>query len=170
MALACSLAAIIGMQLVGVVLTVASAVFNGSFTAFSKARAASLVHPFVFNLYLSFGVCLSSFRNVRSSPLGRLVGDVREHGIEFEGWIESSTWWKEPIHPSGNFPCDRTRRTRSLPLRNLYEHGISLRKTVAEKKGSTLSRTSNVLSSLEYVCFSRKRGAAIGRWSSWRCW
>ena len=63
------LAAIIGMQLVGVVLTVASAVFNGSFTAFSKARAASLVHPFVFNLYLSFGVCLSSWIVAPCLPL-----------------------------------------------------------------------------------------------------
>jgi hypothetical protein len=44
----------------GLALAILSAVFNGSFAAFGKLEAASLVHPFIFNVYLSFGVFLSS--------------------------------------------------------------------------------------------------------------
>ena len=47
-------------QLAGLALAVASAIFNGSFAAFSKLKAASLVHPLIFNLYVAAGVCLSS--------------------------------------------------------------------------------------------------------------
>ena len=66
-------------------------------------------------------------------------------GSSMKGGSALSTRWKEPIHPSCYFPCNRTRRSWRLPLRNLYEHGISLRKTIAGKKGSSPSRTSNVL-------------------------
>ena len=68
----------------GLALAVLSAVFNGSFAALSKFKSASLVHPFVFNLYLSFGVFLSScivlpFMHTLGSPplfcpLGLLAG------------------------------------------------------------------------------------------------
>ena len=45
---------------VGLSLAVLSAVFNGSFAAFSKLESAGLVHPFIFNLYLALGVWASS--------------------------------------------------------------------------------------------------------------
>ena len=48
------------MQLVGLAIAVVSAIFNGSFVAFAKGKSAGLVHPFVFNLYLSLGVFGSS--------------------------------------------------------------------------------------------------------------
>ena len=67
--------------LAGLGLAVLSALFNGSFAAFGKLEAASLVHPFVFNVYLSVGVFLSScvFIPMLSSlpyicPLGLLAG------------------------------------------------------------------------------------------------
>ena len=56
-------------QLAGLSLAVASAIFNGSFAAFSKLRAASLVHPLIFNLYVAAGVCLSSCLALPFMPL-----------------------------------------------------------------------------------------------------
>ena len=54
---------------VGLILAVLSAVFNGSFAGFAKFESAALVHPLVFNLYLSVGVQLSSFFVLPFMPL-----------------------------------------------------------------------------------------------------
>ena len=65
--------------------------------------------------------------------------DVFYHtGSNLKGGSALCTRCKGPIHPSGYFPCDRTRRTWRLPLRNLYEHGISLRKLLPEKRALRL--------------------------------
>ena len=52
----------VGMALepMGLVFAVLSTFFNGSFAALSRLEAAGIVHPFVFNLYLALGVCVSS--------------------------------------------------------------------------------------------------------------
>ena len=55
---------------VGLAVAVLSAVFNGSFAAFSKFKSAQLVHPLIFNLYLSFGVFASSCVAI---PVAKLV-------------------------------------------------------------------------------------------------
>ena len=58
----------------GLFLAVLSAVFNGSFAAFSKFKSATLVHPFVFNLYLSVGVFCSSLLVLPTTPAGHRYG------------------------------------------------------------------------------------------------
>ena len=57
------------MQLAGLLFALASAVFNGSFAAFSKLPSAAIVHPIVFNVYVSLGVLMSSVLAIAFLPL-----------------------------------------------------------------------------------------------------